>query len=317
MANTDQVENGVLHQRTLKNSIHCSGIGLHSGVKVNMTLHPAAPDSGIRFRRNDTPGVEIAANWENAVETPLCTTLVNGAGVRIATVEHLMSALYGCGVDNALVELSGPEVPAMDGSAAPFVFLIECAGTIEQGAPRRVVEILKEVTVSDPYRSATVKPGQGLTIDFEIDFDTPLIQHQAWSIQMSEATYKRDVARARTFGFLHEVDKLREMGMARGGSLDNAIVISDGRILNEGGLRYDNEFVRHKVLDLIGDLYMAGGPMIGAVHGTRTGHALTLRMLRALFADESAWVRREMTAADLEPSMGASAPPTRAVAVPA
>jgi len=304
-------------QRTLKNSIHCSGIGLHGGRKVNMTLLPAEQNTGIVFRRTDVAGVEMRAGWENAVETPLCTTLVGPGDVRIATVEHLMSALSGCGIDNAVVELNGPEVPIMDGSAAPFVFLIECAGAVSQGVPRRVLEILKDVSISEPNRSVALAPGHGLSVDFEIDFESPVVARQAWSLDVSESTYKRDVARARTFGFLHEVDRLRELGLARGGSLDNAIVISGDQVLNKGGLRYENEFVRHKVLDFIGDLYLVGGPMIGVARGFRAGHASTLRLLRTLFADRSAWAWRTMTEADLAPAMGAAVPPVRAVAASA
>ncbi len=306
---------GVLRQRTLKNSIHCSGIGLHSGIKVNMTLHPAEPNTGIRFRRNGTVrGPEVAASWQNVVDTPLSTTLAGEADIKAGTVEHLMSALAGCAVDNAVVELNGPEVPVMDGSAAPFVFLIECAGTLAQDAPRRALEILKEVTVADRWRSVSVTPGEGLSIDFEIDFDSAVVARQEWSFQVTEASYKRDVSRARTFGFLEDVDKLRAMGLALGGSLDNAIVISGDRILNDGGLRYENEFVRHKVLDLIGDLYLIGAPVIGRLHCVRSGHAMTLRMLKTLFSDASAWRWREMTESDIEVPMGASVPPARAVA---
>lgn len=313
--NGNGVTHGGLRQRTLKNVIHCSGIGLHSGAKINMTLHPAEPGSGIVFRRNDVAGgIEIAASWQNAVETPLCTTLIDASGAKVAMVEHLMSALAGSGIDNVTVELNGPEVPVMDGSAAPFVFLIECAGTVEQRAPRRVLEIRKPVTVSDPHRSASVSPAHGFLVEFEIDFDSPAVAHQEWSIQVTQANYKRDVSRARTFGFLREVDELREAGLARGGSLDNAVVIDGDGILNAGGLRYDNEFVRHKVLDLIGDLYLAGAPVVGRVRGSRAGHALTLRLLRALFADSSAWALRDMTTADLEVPMGAVAAPARAVA---
>ncbi len=311
--------NGLLRQRTLKNSIHCSGIGLHSGVKVNMTLHPADAGAGIRFRRNGTlRRTEVAATWHNAIETPLNTTLKGEADIKIGTVEHLLSALSGCAIDNVVIELNGPEVPAMDGSSAPFVFLIECAGTVTQDAPRRALEIRRDVTVSDSRRSLTAMPGRGLSIDFEIDFDSPAVARQAWSFQVTQATYKREVSRARTFGFLEEVDKLREMGLALGGSLDNAIVINGGQVLNDGGLRYDNEFVRHKVLDLIGDLTLIGGPVIGKFRCTRTGHSMTLRMLRTLFADDSAWRWRELTEPDLEveaeTAMGASAPPARAVA---
>jgi UDP-3-O-[3-hydroxymyristoyl] N-acetylglucosamine deacetylase len=308
-----------LRQRTLKNAIHCSGVGLHSGAKVSMTLHPAPENHGIVFRRGDIANsMDIAADWRNAVETPMCTTLVGEDGATVATVEHLMSALSGSGIDNVIVELNGPEVPVMDGSAAPFVFLMECAGTVAQNAPRRVLEIRKPVTVSDPHRSATLSPGQGLWIEFEIDFDSRAVARQEWAVQVTQANYKRDVSRARTFGFLQEVDELRERGLGRGGSLDNTIVVDDSGILNEGGLRYGNEFVRHKVLDMIGDLYLTGAPMAGRVRGARSGHALTLRLLKALFADSSAWRWREMTSADMEipgeTSMGATAPPTRAVA---
>lgn len=281
-----------------------------------MTLHPAAPNTGIVFRRTDLSGSDrdIHASWRNVVETMLCTTLAGDGGVRVGTIEHLMSALSGCAIDNVLIEINGPEVPVMDGSAAPFVFLIECAGTVAQDAPRRALEILREVSVREPDRAAAMAPGRGLAIDFEIDFESPVVARQAWSVQITESVYKRDVARARTFGFLHEVDRLRAMGLARGGSLDNAIVISGERVLNAGGLRYENEFVRHKVLDLVGDLYLAGGPIMGSVRGFRAGHALTLRMLRTLFADEDAWTWRDMTEADLDLPMGASTPPARAVA---
>jgi UDP-3-O-[3-hydroxymyristoyl] N-acetylglucosamine deacetylase len=308
-----------MRQRTLKNSIHCSGIGLHSGIKSNMTLHPAEADTGIRFRRNGTVRLtEVAATWRNAIETPLSTTLKGDSDIKIGTVEHLLSALSGCAIDNVVIEVNGPEVPVMDGSSAPFVFLIECAGTVTQDAPRRALEIRHNVTVSDSRRSATAMPGRGLSIDFEIDFDNKAVARQDWSFQVTPASYKREVSRARTFGFLQEVDKLREMGLALGGSLDNAIVINGDQVLNDGGLRYDNEFVRHKVLDLIGDLTLIGGPVIGKFHCVRAGHSMTLRMLRTLFADESAWRWRELTEADQEigpdPAMGASVPPARAVA---
>lgn len=307
----------IIPQKTLKNSIQCSGIGLHSGVKVKMTMHPGAPDTGILFCRTGLPGgpVEIPATWEYAIETPLCTTLVDPAGdTKIATIEHLMSALLGCGIDNATIELDGPEVPVMDGSAAPFVFLIECAGTIRQHAPRRVIEVMKEVSVTEPERAITLSPGANMSVNFEIDFDSPAVAQQSWSMHVSEGAYKRDISRARTFGFLHEVDRLREMGFARGGSLDNAIVIDGSRILNPGGLRFDNEFVRHKVLDLIGDLFLAGGPVIGVTHSFKAGHALTLRLLQKLFADRGAWRLRDMTESDLAFGMGAVTPPVRAVA---
>jgi UDP-3-O-[3-hydroxymyristoyl] N-acetylglucosamine deacetylase len=240
------------------------------------------------------------------------------ADIKIGTIEHLLSALSGCAIDNVVIELNGPEVPVMDGSSAPFVFLIECAGSVTQDAPRRALEIRRDVTVSDSKRAVTAMPGRGLSIDFEIDFDNAAVARQRWSFQVTQASYKREVSRARTFGFLEDVDRLREMGLALGGSLDNAIVIDGDQVLNDGGLRYENEFVRHKVLDLIGDLALIGGPVIGKFCCTRTGHSMTLRLLQALFADDAAWRWRELTEADLEvgpeTGMGASIPPARAVA---
>jgi len=304
-----------IRQRTLKHAIHCSGIGLHSGEKVGMSLRPADADTGIVFRRTDLArgNWEVRAHLDNAVETPLCTTLVGPGGAKIGTIEHLLSALSGCGIDNALIELNGAEVPIMDGSAAPLVFLIECAGTTTQGTPRRAMEVLKEVCVSDEERLVRMIPGPALTIGFEIEYRDSAITRQSWSVDITESTYKRELSRARTFGFLHEVDRLREMGLALGGSLDNAVVIDGDTILNQDGLRYENEFVRHKILDMIGDLYLVGGPLLGQAHGVRAGHGLTLRLLRALLADASAWTWRELTEADLQPTAGAALP-ARAVA---
>jgi UDP-3-O-[3-hydroxymyristoyl] N-acetylglucosamine deacetylase len=287
-----------IRQQTLKNSIHCSGVALHSGAKVSMVLHPAEAGTGIVFRRTDAAGgTEVQALWHNAVETPLCTTLVDPKGNQIATIEHLMSALCGCGIDNAIVELNGPEVPIMDGSAAPFVFLIECAGIAVQDSPRRALRIRNDVAVTEPHRAASLVPANGYTIGFEIDFGDTLIGHQEWFTEVTESAFKRDVSRARTFGFLQDIEKLRAMGLARGGSLNNAIVVNGQEIMNEEGLRFGNEFVRHKVLDSIGDLYLAGGPIIGHFQADRAGHALTLRLLHALFADEEAWEWTELTAA--------------------
>ena len=324
----------VVRQRTLKNAIHCSGVGVHSGDKVCMALLPAPPGTGIVFRRTDITGGgrELRATWENAVETPLCTTIAHRDGVKIATVEHLMAALYGCSIDNAIIEISGAEVPIMDGSAAPFVFLIECAGVVEQDAPRRALRLLKPVTIEEPHRWASLAPngatGCPLTVQFEIDFETSAIARQKWSTPVSDAVFKREISRARTFGFLHEVDQLRAMGFARGGSLDNAIVISGDRILNDGGLRFENEFVRHKVLDSIGDLYLVGAPIVGHFHGVRAGHSLTLRLLKAVMADASAWewvtLTKDMVSGQPRKSdrrqdeaHGPSAPPIRAVAASA
>lgn len=280
-----------VYQYTLKDVIDCTGIGLHSGARVSMTLRPAGPDSGIVFRRTDIAGggVEIPARWDAVVDTRLNTTLGDGNGVTVGTVEHVMAALAGAGIDNAIIELNGPEVPIMDGSAAPFVFLIECAGVVEQSAPRRVIEILRPVSVGDRDRSAMLSPGNSFSVSFEIDFKGTLIDQQQFFGDFSNGAFRRDIARARTFGFEEEVEALQAAGLARGGSLDNAIVVSGDRILNDDGLRFDDEFVRHKVLDSIGDLYLAGGQIIGHFHGFRSGHGLNHELLRALFDNEDAW----------------------------
>ncbi len=297
---------GFVRQQTIETAVGCTGVGLHSGSKVTMTLHPAPPESGIRFRRTGLAGApaEIKASWKHVVERPLSTVLANDDGVTVATVEHLMSAFLGCGIDNVLVELDGEEVPAMDGSAAPFVAMIESAGTVDQEPPRWVLEILKPVSVFEPHRSVALLPSDGFEVDFEIEFDNPLVARQSWSINVNHETYKREVAEARTFGFLHEVNQLRAMGLALGGSLDNAVVIGNDRIVNEDGLRFDNEFVRHKVLDAIGDLYLMGGPLLGQFRGMRAGHALTLRLLRALFATDDAWCWRRLRQDEFDASMG-------------
>ena len=275
-------------QQTLKNRIGCRGVGLHSGRKVTMTLVPAAPDTGIVFRRADA-GAEIRASWINAVESPRCTVLSNGEGVTVATVEHLMAALAGAEIDNAVVELDGPEVPIMDGSSAPFVFLIECAGIAEQDAVRRAIKVLKPVSVGEGGATAALLPDHGFSMDFEIDFANPLISRQDICVVFDATTFKSELSRARTFGLLDEVDRLRAAGLGRGGSLDNVVVVSGGDVLNTGGLRYADEFVRHKLLDAFGDLYLAGGPIIGRFSGTRSGHSHTRHLLAALFADPEAW----------------------------
>lgn len=254
-----------------------------------MTLYPAAPGTGIVFRRSDLDGTEIAANWRNIVDSTLCTTLGNPDGVRIATVEHLMSALAGLEIDNAVVELDGPEVPVMDGSAAPFVFLIECAGLVEQHAPRRAIKVLKPVSVGDKGHSAALVPDDEFRVSFAIDFASSAINRQELCFTLDADSFKHDISRARTFGFLHEVDQMRAAGLARGGSLDNAIVINGDQVLNAEGLRYGDEFVRHKVLDALGDLYLAGGPILGHFHGVRSGHATNRQLIEALYADPAAW----------------------------
>lgn len=287
----------MIYQQTLRNRISCSGIGLHSGVKVSLTLHPAAPNTGIIFYRSDVAQGEpqIAASFENIVESNLCTTLANKDGVKVSTIEHLMAALYGCGIDNALIEVDGPEIPIMDGSAAPFVFLIECAGLIEQSTARVVIRVLRPIEVRAGEARATLSPGEGFSMGFEIDYDSPVIGNQKCAMALHKGRFKADICRARTFGFAHEVDALRARGLAQGGSLDNAVVVSGDGILNDGGLRYSDEFVRHKILDSIGDLYLAGARLIGQFQGFRSGHALNHQLLNEFFADRLAW-RREALA---------------------
>lgn len=289
---------GVAQQKTLKAAIHCRGIGLHSGARINMSLSPAAPDTGIVFRRRDLDGVELVAAWTNIVDSSLCTTLGNREGVSIATVEHLMSAFAGLEIDNCVVELDGAEVPVMDGSAAPFTFLIECAGIIEQDVPRRAIKVLKPVRVGGQGTWAALVPDSAFHVSFAIDFASGAISRQELTVTVDAESFKAEISRARTFGFLHEVDRMRAAGLARGGSLDNAVVIAGDQVLNEGGLRYGDEFVRHKMLDAVGDLYLAGGPLLGHFHGTRSGHALNRQLLETLFADPDAWCHTTLAAGD-------------------
>jgi UDP-3-O-[3-hydroxymyristoyl] N-acetylglucosamine deacetylase len=276
-------------QRTLKNAIGCTGVGLHSGARVAMTLHPAPADHGIVFRRTDIVGgqAEIAADWRNVVDSQLCTAVANADGVLIQTIEHLMAAFAGLGIDNALVELNGPEVPIMDGSAAPFVFLIECAGIVELDEPRHAVVVNKPVSVGDNGKRATFAPAPGFAIDLTIDFANAVVARQEFAFDLADGAFKAELARARTFGFEDEISQMRKLGLLPGGSLDNAVVVSGAKVLNQDGLRYGDEFVRHKVLDCVGDLYLAG-PIIGRFEGLRTGHRLNNQLLRALFADPTA-----------------------------
>ena len=284
-------------QKTLKTAIGCSGIGLHTGARVSMTLRPAAPGSGIVFQRTDLYGEAalVPASWRYVVDTRLCTALGNAQGARVGTIEHLMAALYGCGIDNAIVEIDGPEVPVMDGSAAPFVFLIECAGTVEQAAIRQGIEVCREISVVEDGCQVSIAPSSGFSVNFEIDFGDNAIARQSCELDLSEGAFKADLSRARTFGFVQDIDRLQAAGLARGGSLDNAVVISGNRILNDDGLRYDDEFVRHKMLDCIGDLYLAGAPLIGQVTAVRSGHRHNYSLLSALFADPTAYRYVEMS----------------------
>ena len=261
-----------------------------------MRLLPAVPDTGIVFRRTDA-GAEIPASWANTIESPRCTVLSNGEGITVGTVEHLMAALAGAEIDNAIVELDGPEVPIMDGSSAPFLFLIECAGLVEQDAARRAIKVLKPVSVIEEGATAALLPDHGFSMSFEISFANPLISRQDICVVFDAATFKAELSRARTFGLLDEVERLRSAGFGRGGSLDNVVVVSGDHVLNAGGLRYADEFVRHKLLDAFGDLYLAGGPIIGRFCGVRSGHAQNRRLLAALFADAQAWCYTSLTRA--------------------
>jgi UDP-3-O-[3-hydroxymyristoyl] N-acetylglucosamine deacetylase len=281
----------MIRQRTLKNVIRATGVGLHTGDKVYLTLRPAVPDTGIVFRRVDLPDpVEIRACPENVGDTRLSTTLVKG-DVRISTVEHLLSAFAGLGIDNAYVDVSAPEVPIMDGSAGPFVFLIQSAGVEEQNRPKRFVRIKRPVVVRDGEKYAAFEPYEGFKVEFAIDFDHPAFPSRAnsASVDFSTTSFVKEVSRARTFGFLRDIEALRQQNLALGGSMDNAVVVDDYRVLNDEGLRYEDEFVRHKILDAIGDLYLLGHSLIGAFRGYKSGHALNNRLLRALVAEQSAW----------------------------
>lgn len=281
----------MLKQRTLRQVIQATGVGLHTGDKVTMTLRPAAPDTGIVFHRVDLdPPREIKAEPHLVGDTRLSSTL-EADGVRVATIEHLMSALAGLGVDNVHVDLTASEVPILDGSAGPFVYLLQTAGIVEQPALKKFIRIKKVVEVHDGDKWVRFEPYVGFRIAFAIDFDHPVIEHTGKSvvIDFAEHSYVREVSRARTFGFMHEVEALRAIGLARGGSLDNAVVLDEYRILNSEGLRYEDEFVKHKVLDAIGDLYILGHPLIGAFTAYKSGHALNNKLLRAMLADAEAW----------------------------
>jgi UDP-3-O-[3-hydroxymyristoyl] N-acetylglucosamine deacetylase len=267
------------------------GVGLHTGKKVYLTLRSAPIDSGIRFRRIDLDEpVEILACPEKVGDTNLSTTLVE-KGVRISTVEHLLSAIAGLGIDNAYIDLTADEVPIMDGSAGPFVFLIQSAGIVEQNAPKKFIRIKKKIRVEDGDKWVEFRPFNGFKVSFQIDFNHPMFTQikQTCDINFSTTSYVKEVSRARTFGFQKDIEYLRSNNLALGGSQDNAIVLDDYRVLNEDGLRYDNEFVKHKILDSIGDLYLLGHSLIGAFSGYKSGHALNNKLLLKLLADKSAW----------------------------
>lgn len=281
----------MLKQRTLKTKVSATGVGLHNGEKVTLTLLPAAIDTGIVFRRVDLPDTpEIQATPDAVSDTRMCSALERN-GARVATVEHLMSALAGLGVDNIIVELDASEVPIMDGSSGPFIFLLQSAGIIEQDAPKKFIRIKKKVKVINQDKWATLEPYHGFKMDFTIDFAHPVFEDSGNNVKIdfSDNSYIAEISRARTFGFVHEVEYLRANGLARGGGLDNAIVLDEFRVLNTDGLRYEDEFAKHKVLDAIGDLYMLGHPLLGIFTAYKSGHGLNNQMIRALLADTTAW----------------------------
>jgi len=281
----------VLKQRTLKKKVSATGVGLHNGEKVTLTLLPSAIDSGIVFRRTDLPGMpEIQAATDSVSDTRMCSALEKN-GARVATVEHLMSALAGLGVDNIIVEVSASEIPIMDGSSGPFIFLLQSAGIVEQAAAKKFIRVKKVVEIIEDGKWVRFEPYHGFKMDFTIDFAHPVFEDSGNNVKIDfvDNTYISEISRARTFGFMHEVEYLRANGLARGGSLDNAIVLDEFRVLNADGLRYEDEFAKHKVLDAIGDLYMLGHPLLGAFTAYKSGHGLNNKLIRALLADADAW----------------------------
>jgi UDP-3-O-[3-hydroxymyristoyl] N-acetylglucosamine deacetylase len=287
-------------QHTLRDELTLVGIGLHSGATATMTLEPAAPGTGIVFVRTDVKDRDnvVPAKWDHVVDTKLCTVIGNKAGVTVSTVEHLLSACAAAGLDNALVRIDGPEIPIMDGSALKFVAALDRAGLVKQRAARRVLRIKKTVSYQEGDKEVFLSPADAQYFGFEISFNNPLIGRQKFIHRLKEDTYRSEVAPARTFGFLHEVEALRQMGLARGGSLDNAIVVDGDKVLNPGGLRFRTEFVRHKVLDAIGDIYLAGVQMIGHYHGVKAGHAMNNKILHVLFSQPDAFEIDELGSAE-------------------
>ena len=304
----------MINQRTLKNVIRATGVGIHSGEKVFMTLRPAPVNTGIVFRRVDLDGYPEVPGFATVVGDTAMNTSLEQDGVKVSTVEHLMSAFAGLGIDNAYVDLSNPEVPIMDGSAGPFVFLIQSAGIEDQSAAKRFIRILEPVEVRVEDKWARLDPFSGFRVSFKIDFNHPVFRsHQSFaSVDFSTTSYLSEVARARTFGFMRDIEMLRERDLVLGGSMDNAVVLDDYRVLNEGGLRYEDEFVKHKVLDAIGDLYLLGHPLIGAYSGYKSGHHLNNMLLRELLEKPAAW--EEVTFDDPESMPVCYAHPAQAAA---
>ncbi len=278
-------------QQTLRQTLTIQGIGLHSGAVVTLTIHPAATGHGIVFVRSDITDRDnvIPAQWDNVVDTRLCTVIANEAGASVGTIEHLMAALRGCGIDNAMIEIDGPEVPVMDGSSAPFVERFDAVGVTAQSAPRRAIRVLKEVSVTQDGKRVRLSPSDSSAFVGQIEFNHPAIGSQFFETKLYNGNFRHDLAAARTFGFAHEVEAMRKAGLARGGSLDNAIVLDNTKVLNEDGLRFADEFIRHKLLDAVGDLYLAGGLILGTYEGFKAGHALNNAILHELFATPGAW----------------------------
>lgn len=283
----------MIKQRTLKNKVPATGVGVHLGHRVEMLIRPAPPDTGIVFCRTDMPGAPtVKAHALNVNDTRMSTRIEDSkTGARVATVEHLMSAFAGLGIDNAYVDLSAEEVPIMDGSAGPFIFLLQSAGIEEQGKAKRYIRVKKTLELKEKDRFVSLMPFNGFKLKFNIQFDHPVFEKSANDIEVdfAKVSFAKEVARARTFGFTHEVEAMHSMGLGRGGSLDNVIVIDDFRVLNNDGLRFDDEFVKHKALDAVGDLYMLGHPLIGEFRGVKSGHAMNNQLVRALLADQTAW----------------------------
>ena len=276
-------------QRTVAEEVSCTGIGLHTGKKVKLTIKPAPPNSGIRFERVDiSPDCSVKASFDNVIKTNMATT-IGFNGYSVSTIEHLMAAFFGMGIDNALVEIDGEEVPIMDGSSAPFVFLLKNTGVAIQNSHKRFLLVKRSVKVEDGNRSVRIYPSDELKITYKIDFDHPLIKDQAYEVSFSQSTFIQEISRARTFGFLKDVQTLRNNGLAKGGSLDNAIVMDEFRVLNEDGLRHKNEFVRHKILDFIGDLAILGHIVIGHFVAERSGHSLNQKLLKKFMAQDKCW----------------------------
>jgi len=289
--NEDRTGARSIGQKTLRKPIQCAGIGLHSGAQISMTLRPAPADSGIVFVRLDHGGALIPALYDRVTGTTLGTSLGGSGGIAVGTVEHLMAALWGCEIDNLFVEIDGPEVPAMDGSASPFVDMIMDAGIVEQAALRHFIKVWQRVDIVDGEKTISLIPTETFAVDLSIEFSHKTIARQSSVLDGGPVAFRSEISSARTFGFVHEVEALRAAGLAKGGSLENSIVVGDENtgVLNEGGLRYENEFARHKVLDCVGDLYLAGKPLLARVEAHRSGHALNNALLKKLFADEENW----------------------------